>query len=140
MSYAALDPASRQVMDGNLRLIPSPDAAIPTGAPTAAAGANNGTSPPAPVVAGTAKATRGSVTFGSGSSPAAGAQCVVTFPGGGFSGAVPTVAIVARNAATAALGLYVSAVTGAGFTVASTSAPAASQAATVFAVDFIAAI
>jgi hypothetical protein len=107
----------------------------PIGVPTAAAGANAGTSPPAPVVAATARNQRGNVTFGTGTTPAAGAQVTVT-----YSAAwplAPFVSVVAKNSATAALGLYVSANATGSFTVSTTSAPAASQANTVYSFDFI---
>lgn len=103
--------------------------------PTAAAGANAGTSPPAPVVAATSRRGRGSVTFGTGTTPAAGAQLVVTFAVA--IGSTPVVTLAARNSATAALGLYISAASSTAFTVSTTSAPAASQANTVYSIDYI---
>lgn len=108
-------------------------------APTAAAGANNGTSPPAPVVATSAYDARGNITFGSGSTPAAGAQLVVTNNTGVAAEiqGTPVVLVVPKNTATQALGLYVSAVSATGFTVSTTSAPTASQANTVYSVDYV---
>lgn len=113
-----------------------PAVGLPTGAPTAAAAANNGTTPPAPVVVATSRAYRGSLTFGSGASPAAGAQVSVTYPGSGYQ-AAPVVQVIPKNSATQALGLYVSATTAGSFTVSSVNAPAASQANTVYAFDFV---
>jgi hypothetical protein len=99
-------------------------------APTAAAGANAGTSPPAPVVQTGAFTSRGEVTFGTGTTPAAGAQVTVTF--NSATSQTPVVTLVPRNSATASLGLYVSAVSTTAFTVSTTSAPAASQANTTY--------
>ena len=108
-------------------------------APTAAAGANNGTSPPAPVVSTAAIDVRGNITFGSGATPAAGAQCVVTNNSGVAAElqGTPAVVLVPKNTATQALGLYVSSVANTGFTISTTSAPAASQANTVYSVDYV---
>lgn len=107
-----------------------------TSAVTAAAGANAGTSPPAPVV-GASKDQAGTVTFGSGSgSPAAGAQVTVTFSGAW--GATPkAVVISANNDATQQLGLYVSAVSTTAFTVSTHGAPGTSQANTVYSFSYL---
>jgi hypothetical protein len=48
-------------------------------APVPTAGANAGTSPPAPVLGTNSRDARGSATFGTGTTPAVGAQLVVTF-------------------------------------------------------------
>lgn len=48
-------------------------------APTAVAGGQAGTSPPSPVVVAGSNGTRGTVTFGTGTSPAAGLMATVTF-------------------------------------------------------------
>lgn len=101
------------------------------------AGANNGTAPPVPVTAATATDTRGSVTFGSGTTPAAGAQALVAFAVTLPTGVPGAISIMPRNAATQALGLFVSAISATGFTVSSTAAPTASQAATVYAFDYV---
>lgn len=107
----------------------------PTTAPTAAAGANAGTSPPAPVVAAASKDTRGSATFGTGTgAPAAGAQLVVTF-NQAFA-AAPFVQISETTGATVALSPYVSAVSTTGFTVSFNSAPPVSQANTVYGISW----
>lgn len=111
-----------------------PHVAASGSAPTAAAGANNGTTPPAPVISGTD--LRGKVTFGSGTTPAAGAQVVVTFAAA-YS-AAPTVVLTATTSAAQALGPYVSAVSTTSFTVSTTTAPAASQANTVYGLNFMA--
>lgn len=104
--------------------------------PTAAAGANNGTSPPAPVVAAGGDTRAGTLTFGSGSGPAAGAQCVVTFTWQMFSATAAVVTLTPLNTATQALGLYVSSFSATGFTISSTNAPSASQGNTIYSVGW----
>lgn len=103
-------------------------------APAAAAGANAGTSPPAPVIGSNAGDARFSLTFGTGTTPAAGAQVAVTFASA--YAATPVVGPIPLNAATQALGLYISAVSTSGFTLSTVSAPAASQANTIYSVAF----
>lgn len=99
--------------------------------PSVAAGANNGTSPPAPTLSSDSNDVKGQVNIGSGTTPAAGAQAVVSW--GNHWGAAPKVFLTPLNAATVNLGLYVSSVTASGgFTISSVNAPAASQAATVY--------
>jgi hypothetical protein len=100
--------------------------------PTAAAGASNGGSPPAPVVAVDSSDDRGSLTFGSGTAPAAGAQCVVTFATPKDGNRLPVVQITETTTATAALNPGVTAITATGFTVATNSAPTASQGNTIY--------
>lgn len=94
-------------------------------APAAAAGANAGTSPPAPVVTAGSTDLRGQMTFGTGTSPAAGAQVAVTF-NMTFSRA-PVVILTPANAVTAALNLHATSVGTTGFTLSTQGAPAASQ-------------
>ena len=112
-------------------------------APTAAAGANAGGSPPAPVVTAGSNDARGALTFGTGTTPAAGAQAVVTFAnpylplGAQEPLASPVVMLNSLNTATQALGLYVSSLTPTGFTVSCTTAPAASQGNTVYSVQYV---
>lgn len=103
-------------------------------APTATAGANNGTTPPAPVITG--NDLRGKVTFGSGTSPAAGAQVTVTFATAYAT--APIVTLTATTSTAQALGAYISAVSTTAFTVSTTNAPAASQANTVYGLNFTA--
>jgi hypothetical protein len=103
--------------------------------PTAAAGAGAGASPPAPVVTTNALNHRGNITFGTGTTPAAGAMATVSFTGAAYA-SVPTVTVNPRNSATQALGLYVSATATGSFTVSAATAPAASQANTVYSFDF----
>jgi len=102
---------------------------------TAAAGANAGTGPPAPVVSG-ATDRRGTVTFGTGTTPAAGAMVVLTFLSA-YAAAPATIHLTPRNAATAALGVaYATAITANGFTISVPTAPAASQANTTYAYSY----
>ena len=107
-------------------------------APTAAAGANAGTAPPAPVVTAGATDTRGNITFGTGTTPAAGAQVVVTFNAGSAYPVIPVgIMFNALNTATQALGLYVTSITTTGFTLSCTTAPAASQANTIYSFNYL---
>lgn len=103
-------------------------------APTAAAGANAGTSPPAPVVTAGDTDMRGNITFGTGTTPAAGAMVGVTFANPWAI--APTVMVVPRNTATQALGLYVTGNSVNGFTLSCTTAPAASQGNTIYSFDY----
>ena len=59
--------------------VPTDTSGVQRAAPTAAAGAGAGSSPPAPVVAGDSSDLRGSLTFGSGGTPAGGVAVTVTF-------------------------------------------------------------
>ncbi len=103
-----------------------------TGAPTVAAGANAGTTPPAPVLVAGSTDARGRVTFGTGATPAAGAMVVVT-----FSNAYSTAPIVVATQGTAVgAGAYVASVSTTGFTFGFTTAPTASQANTVYAFNY----
>lgn len=111
-------------------------AGIHNTAPAAAAGSNAGTSPPAPVVTAGATDVRGNMTFGTGTTPAAGNMCAVTFAVA-FSAAPSAIVVTAANAATAALQLDVLSITTTGFTVGCNTAPATSQANTVYAFDYI---
>lgn len=111
-------------------------AGIHNTAPTAAAGTNAGTAPPAPVVTAGATDVRGNMTFGTGTSAAAGNMVAVTFAAA-FSAAPSAVILTPGNAATAALQLCVVSITTTGFTVACNVAPANSQANTVYVFDYI---
>lgn len=107
---------------------------------TLAAGADAGGSPPAPVLVTGSNDCGGTLTFGTGTSPGAGIMAVVTFgstwsiPGGG----TPHIVICAGNAVTAPLNLYVGQSATTGFNVRVASAPAASQASSVYRVHWIA--
>lgn len=108
-------------------------------APNAAAGGNAGGSPPAPVVDTGANDAAGHITFGTGTLPAAGTLAQVTFntpwviPGGG----APHITVTPLNAATEALGLYISGSSPTGFGIAAVNAPAASQANTTYSVAYV---
>ncbi len=103
-----------------------------TPGPGVAAGANAGGTPPVPVLISGSTDPAGAVTFGTGTTPAAGDMVDVTYnaPFTATNGAHPVIA--ARNTATQALGLYVFASSATGFSVGCTNAPAASQANTVY--------
>lgn len=116
-------------------LYPNGKLALPGGvAPTVAAGANAGTIPPAPVLAANSRDQRGGATFGTGTTPAVGAQLVVTF-NSAFPIA-PFVQITETTGPTTALGPYVSAVSTTGFTVSFNTAPAASQPNTAYGISW----
>lgn len=105
---------------------------------TAAAGAGAGTSPPAPVVAATATIIRGSLTFGSGTSTAAGTLATVT-----FGSTLPSTPVVVIAPTTQVTGTLITAVTGVsttGFSITGNVAPTASQAATVYGVSWLASL
>lgn len=106
--------------------------------PSAVAGANNGTSAPAPNVDTTSNAAtdmRGRISFGSGTTPAAGAQVTVTFARAYPKR--PVITIHPVNTASAALGSwYPSSVSTTGFTMSCTGAPVASQAGGTYVVDY----
>ncbi len=108
----------------------------PATIPIVAAQVANGTTPPAPVIVTGTNDNRGNITFGSGATPAAGAQIVVTF-GKPFTTTIPTINLTPTTAATIALGLYISARTLTSFTVAAATAPTASQAATIYGLAYI---
>jgi hypothetical protein len=105
-------------------------------APTASAGSNAGTTPPAPVVSATSKDNRGNVTGGTGTSPAAGSLINVVF-NQAFA-AAPTVDLTPANPATALLFPYLVSSSTTGFTIGLASAPAASQANTVYSFNWTA--
>lgn len=110
----------------------APPSVLP--ATTAVVGAGAGTAPPAVVVVAGTTDKRGQMTWGTGTSPAAGNQVVVTF--GSVQSSYGSMDIQAKNSVTQALGLYVVSATTSGFTVAAANAPAASQANTVFSFDY----
>ncbi|MEJ0072740.1 MAG: right-handed parallel beta-helix repeat-containing protein [Candidatus Saccharibacteria bacterium] len=106
------------------------------GPTSVAAGANAGTSPPAPVFVANMSSTddSGQINFGSGSSPAIGAQVVVVFQTP--YGVTPKVLMSPLNSVTAALQCYISSVSTTGFTVSTLVAPAASQSVTKYLLDY----
>jgi len=112
-----------------------PPIGVPVGATTVVAGAQNGAVPPAPTVTLASRNNAGNVKFGSGTGPSAGMQVVVTYSAAYV--VAPVVTLIAKNAATQALGLYPS-ITGTGsFTVGSSAAPAASQAGVTYEFDYL---
>lgn len=102
---------------------------------TAAAGAAAGTGPPAPALNANARDLAGSLTFGTGTTPAAGAQVVVTLASTYTN--PPAVVVVAGNAAAEALGLFAAATAPNQITISCATAPAASQPNTTYAVEYI---
>lgn len=105
-------------------------------APTLAAGANAGTSPPAPVLSAGSTDARGNITFGTGTTPAAGNMVNITFGTPLPAGRIPYVSLDPSNAATAPLATYIANVSNTGFSIALASAPAASQANTTYAIHY----
>jgi hypothetical protein len=107
-----------------------------TSVPVLAMAAGAGTTPPAAVL-GTSNDQAGLITFGTGTSPAAGDQVTVTF-GTAYAAAPNTIILTPANSATAAKApLYVASITASGFTVGLANAPAASQANTVYAFSYL---
>lgn len=105
-------------------------------APTLAALAANGTTPPSPSAGNSGVSdVRGRVNFGSGSSPSAGDQVSITFNKAYSS--TPVVVVAATNDAAAALTPYPSSISTTGFNIAFHVAPAASQGGTTYAVEYI---
>lgn len=100
-------------------------------ATTAAAGGNAGTNPPAPIVTAGSNLDNGLITFGSGTTPAAGSMVAVTY-GCPFT-VTPSAILTPANSATAALSPYVSSLTASGFTASVQGSPAGTQAATTYA-------
>ena len=130
------------LIQGNL------DNAAPTLNLTATAGAALGTSPPAAVITPGANAFRGNVTFGSGTTPAAGIALTIVFPvaltltlRAGTSTPQLYIFLSATTAAAAGLGLAAifttSGATVTGFTINVNTAPAASQGNTVYGVNWV---
>jgi hypothetical protein len=89
-----------------------------------------GTSPPTITTDGTSDDWRGIIRFGSGTSPTTGQAVEVLYSQN--RGTAPYVVVQPLNAATAALGLYVSTTSAAGFIVSVTNAPTASQGGTTY--------
>lgn len=114
---------------------------------TATMQAGAGTTPPAAVIAGYSRNREGGITWGTGTTPAAGGQVAIVFgtneiPRIGGSTAPSRIMVIAKNTATANLNPYVSAIAvtsgeTTGFTIGLGTAPSASQANTVYAVDWV---
>jgi hypothetical protein len=102
----------------------------------AAAGSSAGSGPPTPLIAGF---TTGTCSFGTGTGPSTGAQVVITAAHGYpyTSNGTLTALVTPQNAATQALGLYVSATTLTTVTLAAANAPSASQANTTYSFSFL---
>lgn len=102
---------------------------------TATAGANNGTTPPAPTISGSDRG--GLVSCGSGAAPAVGKQVVVQFAVP-KSAAPKGVTVSGGSGGSAALQPFVANadITANGFTISTNVAPAASQAAGTYSFDY----
>ncbi|WP_346536950.1 hypothetical protein [Micromonospora sp. DPT] len=109
--------------------------AISTTVPAVAALAGVGTSPPAPAVDSNSNDMRGLISFGTGTATATGQAVKVTFAQA-FS-RPPTVMLIAKNAAAAALQPYLGAVTATDFNINLAVAPTASQAAGTYFVAYM---
>ena len=102
--------------------------------PTVNAGGQAGTTPPAPVVPQGTNDDSGLISFGTGTTPAAGVMVAITFatawvvPGGG----APHIVLTEQNLATKNLGLFVTGTSPTGFNVSCVNAPAASQGNTTY--------
>jgi hypothetical protein len=105
---------------------------------TAAAGGQAGGSPPAPVVGSGSTIIRGSLTFGTGSAPAAGTQVTVSF--GSTLPSVPVVMLEAGGTATGTIQTAVNGVSATGFSVLASVVPTPSQGATVYSVSWLASL
>lgn len=102
------------------------------GTPVVAAGANAGTTPPAPALDAGATDLKGRVRFGTGATPAAGAMVTVT-----FSNPLSTTPLVNATLSTAVgATVSVSSVSTTGFTINFLTAPTASQALGTYAVTY----
>lgn len=99
------------------------------------AGAAAGTSPPTATLQSSASDVAGETNGGSGTSPATGAYQNVVFAQAYT--ATPIVVITPQNAATAALGGYVTSKSANGFTISVAVAPAASQAVGTYIWDYV---
>jgi hypothetical protein len=102
--------------------------------PVLAALANNGGSPPAPVLSADATDRRGSLTFGSGTTPAVGGQVSVTFARP-FT-VVPVVVLSPTTGGSASRAPYPANVTVNGFNINLNTAPNASQAANTYGIAY----
>jgi hypothetical protein len=100
-----------------------------------AAGAALGTGPPA-IVPGSSTDQCGLITFGTGTTPAAGSLMTVSFATA-YAAAPKAVILIPINAATQALGLYCPAPLAGSFAPGCTVAPAASQGNTVYGFMYI---
>lgn len=105
---------------------------LPAGSLGVAAAAGTGTAPPAPTSSGNERG--GTVSWGTGTTPAAGAQVTISFAA---LPRTPAVSVSPANAATAALGLHVTGVTNTGLTVAFATAPAASAVAGTYSAHLV---
>ena len=102
---------------------------------TVAAGGNAGTGPVAPTAGASSTLYRGSVQFGSGTTPSAGSQVTVT-----FSATLPSVPFIVISPTTTASGTinpYVLSASTTGFVIGSGVAPTSAQAGTIYGVNWL---
>jgi hypothetical protein len=119
-----------------------PSSFDPTGVdrnkPSIAVGAGLGTAPPAPTIDAQADDHQGTISFGSGSAPAAGTILTVTFARPKDANRLPKVMLQEATQAMAGIDVAVSGVTANGFTIAQgTRVVTASQAAGTYALSFL---
>ena len=112
--------------------VPTDTSGVQRVTPTAAAGAGAGGSPPAPVVSVDSADGRGTVTFGSGTTPAGGVAVTVTFTTARDPNRLPCIQITETTVALSALNPAVTSITSTGFSVSTNTALTASQANTVY--------
>jgi hypothetical protein len=118
-----------------------PDRYDPTGqdrvVPTVVLGPGAGTGPPAPTVDPQSSDERGSVSFGSGTTPAAGVIFTLTFAAPRDPNRLPKVLLQEATSALAGVDLAVTSITATGFTVSTnTRNLAASQAAGTYGLHY----
>ena len=106
-----------------------------TSSVTVAAGLSNGSGGTVPTVTAGSTIIRGGVSFGSGTAPTSGSQVTVTFSSSLPS--VPFVVLTPTNAATGTINPTVLAASATGFTIGSGVAPTATQAPTVYGVNYL---
>jgi len=106
--------------------------------PAVAAGAGLGTSPPAPTMDAQADDKQGTISFGTGTVPAAGTILTVTFARPRDANRLPKVMLQEATTAMAGIDVAISAVTSTGFTVVQgTRIVAASQPAGTYALTYL---
>lgn len=106
--------------------------------PSVAAGAGDGTAPPAPTVSANSNDTRGTISFGSGATPGAGVVVQFTFSRPRDPNRLPVVLLQEANQAAAGIDIAIANITSTGFQlVQNTRLVAASQAAGTYAFSYL---
>lgn len=116
----------------------SPDpSGVDRNVPTVAAGAGLGTSPPAPAMSATSDDYRGTISFGSGATPAAGTALTITFARPKDANRLPVISLQEATQATAGIDFAVGTVTSTSFTIVqATRLVTASQPAGTYALNY----